>query len=80
MAKHTSVGKTRQSAARERIHDVSVDGWPIGDVALHALDDPDIGVDASSFYRWRRNRSEPPPPLGPTGSGLAHYRRRDRDA
>jgi hypothetical protein len=69
MAKHTS--------KRVKIHDVSVEGWPVGERTMHALDDPDVGVDTSSFYRWRRNRSEPPPPLGPSGSGLAHYRRRD---
>jgi hypothetical protein len=54
--------------------------WPIDEMPAHAIDDPDAGVDGAAFYRWRRVRSEPPPPMGPTGSGLSRYRRRDRDA
>ena len=77
MVKHTAKVKHAGEVRGRRIHDVSVEGWPISDEALHALDDPDIGVDSSAFYRWRRNKSEPPPPRGPTGSGLSHYRRRD---
>lgn len=74
-----SLARRTTSARARQIEDASVEGWPIEDGALHALDDPDTGLDASAFYRWRRVRSEPPPPLGPSGSGLAHYRRRDRD-
>jgi hypothetical protein len=74
MAKHTGskATRSRRSAASNE--------WPISDEPAHALDDPDVGVDPTAFYRWRRVRSEPPPPMGPSGSGLSHYRRRDRDA
>jgi hypothetical protein len=71
LAKHTSKKAPRRS--NESLSEV----WPEDEIALHALDDPDVGVDSSSFYRWRRNKSEPPPPMGLTGSGLAHYRRRE---
>jgi len=70
-------GHPKTSARNGGIRSTSVESWPIDETTLHALDDPDVGVDASAFYRWRRHRSEPPPPLGPTGSGLARYRRRE---
>lgn len=78
MGRHTAKGKPASlGRSGRRTLDSSVEGWPITDEALHALDDPEIGVDASAFYRWRRVRSEPPPPMGPSGSGLGHYRRRE---
>jgi hypothetical protein len=75
MGKHTSVGKRERIAHRER---ASVESWPEDDIVAHAIDDPDVGVDACEMRRWRRNRSEPPPPLGITGSGLAQFRRPHR--
>lgn len=80
MAKHTSQSSGSITRARvKRIDEAATDAWPVSDAPTHALDDPDVGVDPSAFYRWRRVRSEPPPPLGPRGSGLARYRRRDRE-
>jgi hypothetical protein len=74
--RHNSVGSASRTTPAE-IRETAVESWPTDETTIHALDDPDVGVDASAFYRWRRNRSEPPPPLGPTGSGLSRYRRRD---
>ena len=38
------------------------DVWPITEEPKVALGEPDTGVDQADFYRWRRNRSDPPPP------------------
>ncbi len=41
------------------------DAWPIDEEPreepLVALGEPEIGLDQSDFYRWRRNKSDPPP-------------------
>ena len=72
MGRHTSKTAVRHAAPTTRVRgfdEASDESWPVEDETLRALDDPDTGVDASSYERWRRSRSEPPPPL-------AHYRRR----
>lgn len=57
---------------------VELEALLLDDEPHRALSDPDIGVDATAFYRWRRVRSEPPPPMGPSGSGLGSYKARRR--
>jgi hypothetical protein len=42
------------------------EAWPIADEPRVALGEPEIGLDQSDFYRWRRSRTDPPPPCTPT--------------
>ena len=37
------------------------EAWPISEEPKVALGEPEIGLDQADFYRWRRNRSDPPP-------------------
>jgi hypothetical protein len=57
--------KTRVRRATPRAQAVetldSQEGWPITEEPRVALGEPEIGLDQNDFYRWRRNRSEPPP-------------------
>ena len=75
MAKQqVSVRPVARGRVRRELEDL--EALLLDDEPHRALEDPDSGVDHAAFYRWRRVRSEPPPPMGPSGSGLGRYRGR----
>ncbi len=39
------------------------EAWPITEEPRVALGEPGVGLDQNQFYRWKRSRSEPPPPF-----------------
>jgi hypothetical protein len=56
--------RTRRTTPRAQVIDPAEaqEAWPILEEPRVALGEPEIGLDAHDFYRWRRSRSEPPPP------------------
>jgi hypothetical protein len=56
--------RTRRVTPREQWIDrvEAQEAWPVPEEPRIALGEPEIGLDQSEFYRWRRSRSDPPPP------------------